>query len=124
MIQLDKERASKAPMSEEQMIKKRQGEGYLQRAQFLLDEQLDDVKKMNQMAFYSKVVTVRDKQIQENKRLEHEWHEEQKKLDLMIEIERLKGIKAEEERENARAVARKRGQQVIIDQIAERSIYR
>jgi len=29
----------------------------------MLDEQLDDVKQMNQMCFYSKVVTVRDKQL-------------------------------------------------------------
>jgi len=57
-----------------------------------LDEQLDDVKKMNQMVFYSKVVTVRDKQLEESKLLEREYIEEQKKLDLMMEIERLKAI--------------------------------
>ena len=67
------------------------------------------------MVLYSKVVTVRDKQLQESKVLEQEWREEQKKLDLMMEIERLKGLQAEEDREEARAVARKRGQQVIID---------
>lgn len=54
---------------------------------------------MNQMVLYSKVVTIRDKQIQENKMLEQEWVEEQKKLDLMMEIERLKVLKIEEERE-------------------------
>jgi hypothetical protein len=42
------------------------------------------------MVLYSKVVTIRDKQLMENKRLESEWIEEQKKLDLMMEIERLK----------------------------------
>ena len=35
-----------------------------------LDEELDDVKHMNQMVLYSKVVTIRDKQLNENKRLE------------------------------------------------------
>jgi len=54
---------------------------------------------MNQMVLYSKVVTIRDKQIDENKKLENEWVEEQKKLDLMMEIERLKVLKIEEERE-------------------------
>ena len=43
------------------------------------------------MVLYSKVVTIRDKQLQENKQLEHEWIEEQKRLDIMMEIERLKG---------------------------------
>jgi len=47
------------------------------------------------MVLYSKVVTIRDKQLQENKRLESEWIEEQKKLDLMMEIERLKVLQEE-----------------------------
>ncbi len=51
------------------------------------------MKHMNQMVLYAKVVTVRDKQLDENKRLEKEWLEEQKKLDLMMEIERLKALK-------------------------------
>jgi len=41
-----------------------------------MDEELDDVKNMNQMILYSKVVTIRDKQLQENKMLESEWIEE------------------------------------------------
>jgi len=60
------------------------------------------VKHMNQMVLYSKVVTIRDKQLQENKLLEQEWLEEQKKLDLMMEIERLKALKVAEEREVVR----------------------
>ena len=62
---------------------------------------------MNQMVLYSKVVTIRDKQLEENKRLEQEWIEEQKKLDLMMEIERLKVLQEEEEREVRKAQARK-----------------
>jgi len=38
----------------------------------------------------------------------------------MMEIERLKAIQAEFEREDRAAVARKRGAQVIVDQIASR----
>jgi hypothetical protein len=72
---------------------------------------------MNQMVLYSKVVTIRDKQLQENKLLEHEWLEEQKKLDLMMEIERLKALKVAEEREIVRTQARREGALVIVDQI-------
>jgi len=72
-----------------------------------MDNELDDVKHMNQMVLYSKVVTIRDKQLTENKRLEQEWIEEQKKLDLMMEIERLKVLQEEEEREQRKAAARK-----------------
>ena len=80
-----------------------------------MDNDMDDVKQMNQMVLYSKVVTIRDKQLEENKRLESEWIEEQKKLDLMMEIERLKVLQEEEEREVRKAQARKQGAQVIID---------
>ena len=73
----------------------------------MLDNELDDVKQMNQMVLYSKVVTIRDKQLEENKRLESEWIEEQKKLDLMMEIERLKVLQEEEERDIRKAQARK-----------------
>ena len=48
----------------------------LSKAQKKLDEDLDDVKHMNQMVLYSKVVTIRDKQIEENKKLETEWVDE------------------------------------------------
>lgn len=67
------------------------------------------------MVLYSKVVTIRDKQLEENKRLEQEWIEEQKKLDLMMEIERLKVLKEEEHREARKQVARNKGAQVIVD---------
>ena len=43
----------------------------------------------------SKVVTIRDKQIEENKILEREYRAEQAKLDTMMEIERLKAVQAE-----------------------------
>lgn len=77
---------------------------------------------MNQMMLYSKVVTIRDKQLQENKRLEQEWVEEQKKLDLMMEIERLKVLKEEEARDAKKVEQRLRGKQVIVDQIQERNV--
>jgi hypothetical protein len=81
----------------------------LSKAQKKLDNDMDDVKAMNQMVLYSKVVTIRDKQLQENKKLESEWIEEQKKLDLMMEIERLKVLKEEEEREARKQIARNNG---------------
>ena len=65
----------------------------------MMDEEHDDVKHMNQMMLYSKVVTIRDQQKEEQKKLEDEWINEQKRLDLMMEIERLKSLKMQEERE-------------------------
>ena len=90
----------------------------------MMDENHDDVKHMNQMMLYSKVVTIRDRQLEESKRLEGEWVDEQKRLDLMMEIERLKSLKLQEEREVLRKQAQKKGSLVIIDQIKERELDR
>lgn len=121
---LDKERANKVQPTDIEIQNRQKDAGILSKAQAQLDEGLDDVKHMNQMVLYSKVVTIRDKQLEENKELEKEWVEEQKKLDLMMEIERLKAIKVAEEREHLRKDARRRGAAVIIDQIQEREIER
>ncbi len=76
------------------------------------------------MMLYSKVVTIRDQQKEEQKRLESEWLDEQKRMDLMMEIERLKSLKMQEEREMKRKDAQKQGSLVIIDQIREREMER
>ena len=121
MQELDAKRDAAAPQTEWQKGENQKNQTLLSRAQKTADDNLDDVKHMNQMVLYSKVVTIRDKQLQENKRLEQEYIEEQKKLDLMMEIERLKVLKEEEEREVRKAEARKKGAQVIVDQIQERT---
>lgn len=107
MIEMDQQRAQKVKPSEHQKYEGKKNETLLSKAQKQLDNEMDDVKQMNQMVLYSKVVTIRDKQLNENKRLEAEWIEEQKKLDLMMEIERLKVLQEEEEREVRKAHARK-----------------
>ena len=124
MQEMDKNRASKLPPSEIEVRQQEQAQGLLSKAQTQLDEELDDVKHMNQMVLYSKVVTIRDKQLEENKRLEADWVNEQKRLDLMMEIERLKGLQAAEIKEQARVEAQRRGAAVIIDQIKEREVIR
>ena len=124
MQQMDATRAAKVKPSDFQVAEKNKAETLLSKARKKLDEDMDDVKHMNQMVLYSKVVTIRDKQLEENKKLEQEWIEEQKKLDLLMEIERLKGLKEEEEREKRKQQARINGAQVIIDQIQERTIER
>ncbi len=117
MQEMDRERQKKVPPTESEIAQREKDTGILSKAQAQLDEELDDVKNMNQMILYSKVVTIRDKQLQENKQLESEWIEEQKKLDLLMEIERLKGLKVAEEREIVRQQQQRKGALVIIDQI-------
>lgn len=92
MVAMDKERAVKMPPNEFAVAQSNKNNGLLAKAQEQIDQEHDDVKHMNQMQLYSKVVTIRDKQLEESKQLESEWVNEQKKLDLMMEIERLKSL--------------------------------
>merc|ERR1719352_297872 len=89
-----------------------------------LDEEMDDVKHMNQMMLYSKIVTIRDAQIQEKRYIQQEKEEEERQLDMMMEIERLKALKMYEEREKKRVTDQRRGAQVIIEQIKDRQAQR
>lgn len=67
-------------------------ETLLTKAMDMLDEDDDDVKGMNQLVLQAKVINIRNKQLEENKQLEKDWIEEQKRYDLMMEIERLKAL--------------------------------
>ena len=124
MADNDKNRSSKIPPTKQELNINERASNLLSKAEMQLDEEQDDVKHMNQMVMYSKIVTIRDKQLEENKMLEQEWVDEQKKLDLMMEIERLKSLQEQDEREQRRKEALKRGQQVIVDQIKERELER
>ena len=90
MVTLDKERAKKQPATEMDVINKRKTKGILSHAEKQMDEQIDEVKKMNEMMVYSKCVTIRDRQLEEQRSLEDEYRDEEKRLDIMMEIERLK----------------------------------
>lgn len=73
MLALDKERGNKIPPTENQQLEMEKNDTLLTKAQQMLDEEHDDVKHMNQMMLYSKVVTIRDKQKEEQKVLESDW---------------------------------------------------
>jgi len=69
----DSLRASRLPPTPQEADDMKGVETLLTKAQCLMDEEQDDVKKMNQMVLYSKVVTIRDQQLIESKMLEEEW---------------------------------------------------
>ena len=95
--------ASSDAGSESEQLKAMRAEMTKSRAQTLLDEQLDEVKNMNQMMLYSKCVTIRDAQLEEKKHVKAEAAEEERRLDVMMEVERLKALDLYEAREKQRA---------------------
>jgi len=121
MLRMEEERKKRVPPSETEQLKNEADQGNLSRAQYMLEEELDDVKHMNQMMLYSKCVTIRDAQIEEKKHIMEEEDEEARKLDLMMEIERIKALEAYEERETRRGEDRLRGAAILKKQIEERA---
>ena len=97
MLKIEAEKKKNVPLNEREKEELRKKKTVLSRAQELLNEEKDEVKEMNQMVMRARVVQIRDKQLNEKKRVYEDYKEEEKKKDLMMEIERLKGIKAEQE---------------------------
>jgi hypothetical protein len=58
MQQHDMKRSQKVPMTENEKVNEFKTVGILSKAQAQMDEELDDVKHMNQMVIYSKCVTI------------------------------------------------------------------
>merc|ERR1719247_297394 len=124
MMQMEEERKKNEMLQSGNKEGRASSNSVLEKAKQMMDEEMDDVKHMNQMMLYSKVVTIRDAQIQEKRAVQGEREEEERQLDMMMEIERLKALKMYEEREKARLDDQRRGAQVIVEQIKDRQIQR
>jgi hypothetical protein len=79
---------------------------------------------MNKMVLYSKVATVRDKQKEEHKIMMEEYKRQESKMDMMMELERLRELKFQEEKEVLRKDQQRSGALIIVDQIKEREMER
>lgn len=69
MQEMEEARKKNEPLNEIQQEEKVKNELLLNKAQQALLEQTDEVKDINRMIMYSKCVTIRDKQLEEKKRV-------------------------------------------------------
>jgi hypothetical protein len=121
MVAMDEERRAKGgvrPIEDIEKEARRQEDGAIARKK--LDEDIDEVKYMNQVMLYAKCVTVRDAQILEKQSIKAESAEDERRMDMAMELERLKALRMYEERELKRIEDRKKGAAVIRAQIEER----
>ena len=77
------------------------------------------VRVMDKMCLYAKVSSVRDKQMKERKEIENILKKKEEKIDLMVEIERLKELKIQEEKEKKLQKMNLQGKKVILEQIED-----
>lgn len=122
--EIDKQRSGKGIKSDIEKENMQTTNNLLAQAKQMMDEEHDLVKDMNKLVLYSKVATIRDKQLEEKKKIISEYRNQNTKMDLMMEYERLKELKFQEDRERERKELQKQGALIIIDQIKERDIER
>ena len=100
------------------------GNSILAAAKRAKENQLDATKEMNTLLRCSKVASIRDLQKEEHKRMEKNFREKEAKLDLMMELERLKELKFQEDKEKVEKLKRYASAKILIDQIKEKEIRR
>lgn len=124
MLRLEEEKKKKLPLDEFEKERLQKSGAINQRAVEIALEELDDVKEMNKMVAYAKAATIRERQLAEKQKEWEQFKIQQKKKDKIIELERLKKIKEQEEIEEARKEEARKGREVIVDQIKLREIER
>jgi hypothetical protein len=100
------------PPTETELLKQKADAEIVSRADDILAEQQDEAKAMDQMVLYAKCVTIRDAQLEEKKHMMLEEEAESRRLDTMMEIERVKALENYEERERQRKAERLIGAKV------------
>lgn len=121
--EIDKTRV-KVPLSYMDREKIAQNNYLLRAAKKAKEDAYDATKEMDQMLKYAKVVTIRDKQVAEHKRMEEIYKKKEEKLDLMMEMERLKELKFQQDKEATLKKQRYDGARIVIDQIKEKELRR
>ena len=79
---------------------------------------------MDKLLKYAKVVSIRDLQKKEHRQMENAYKEKENKLDLMMELERLKELKYQEDKEKEKKQNRLQSARIIVSQIKENEIKR
>jgi len=94
------------------------------KAATLQDEEIDEVKNMNQMMLYAKIVTIRDNQLLEKDAIRQKNKQEERRRDLMLELGRLEKVKFYEELDRKNLADQKQKALEVVGQIREREIKR
>ncbi|KAM9733339.1 cilia- and flagella-associated protein 45 isoform 1-T2 [Menidia menidia] len=92
----------------------------VERANALRMEQEDEIKKLNQLILGAQCQATRDAQIQERKQIQAEFAEEERRLDVMMEVERRKALETIDKIDELRKRARIKGKEQITGQIQQR----
>jgi len=120
MQQMELKRQQNEQLTDLEQEAKERSQYLLQKAQEQMEEQEDEIKKLNETILNAKCHAIRDAQLIEKLEIKREMLEEDKRLDEMMESDRLRVLKEFEDRDNAKRLERQAGAMVLHCQIAER----
>lgn len=120
MMRLSEEAALRAPKSEIEQIFEVEKQETLRRASALKDQTHDTVKLMKTLGARAQAFTIRDQQLKVKENIEEERHVYDEKMNVLMEVERLEGLKRQEDIDEVKKQKRIADRKVLEDQIAER----
>jgi hypothetical protein len=115
--ELDEVRKGNEELNDLEEEAKKENEYLLEKARLAKIEQEDKVKKLNELILDAKVHAIRDLQVKEKDEIKVDEEEEDKRLDVIMEVHRLEGIKHAERVEQEKAIQRRAGAREILSQI-------
>ncbi|XP_063061143.1 cilia- and flagella-associated protein 45 isoform X2 [Engraulis encrasicolus] len=121
MRQADLSRQKNQALSELEAEARDRAQYLLKRANAMRMEQEDEVKKFNELILGAQCHAVRDMQIQEKQQILEELMEEERRLDAMMEVERLRALETQDKIDQLRKQQRIQGKMCILKQIEERT---
>ena len=96
----------------------------LEKAQEQMEEEEDEIKKLNELILNAKCHAIRDAQLIEKVEIKKELLDEEKRLDEMMENDRLKALQEYEVREVKKKEERFKGAEILKNQIEDNKMSR
>jgi len=119
MQNMEQKRLKNEKLSDLEQEAKEKSQYLLQKAHEQMEEQEDEIKKLNELILNAKCHAIRDNQLIEKMEIKKEILEEDKRLDQMMESDRLRVLAAYEDRDSSKRMERFKGAQVLHQQIEE-----
>lgn len=120
MMKLSEDAARRAPKSAIEQIAEVEKRETLRRASALKDQCHDTVKLMKTLGARAQAFTIRDQQLKVKESIDEERHVYDEKLNVLMEVERLEGLKRQEDVDERKQQKRFADRKVLEEQIAER----
>ena len=120
MRELEKRALKLTKKSDEEIAQQAKEDAIRNHAAIIRDNDSDVIKLLSSMATRAAAFSVRDKQLEEKKQREHVEEEYERRMDILMEVDRLKEIQRREQEEQEKIFKRVSDRQTITDQIRDR----